>query len=293
MSEQALPDFDALWNYDDPAGTEMQFRELLPAAEASGDSAYLLELKTQIGRTLGLQRKFDEAHTLLDEVQSALDPTDPALRRARVRYLLERGRVFNSSKQKDRAEPLFLQSYEESVAAGLDTYAIDAAHMVAIVAVPDRQLEWNERALELCERPNDPRAARWKGSLYNNIGWTYHDLGRFDDALEMFQRGVSFREELGQEGPLRIAKWCVARCLRSLGRVEEALAMQQTLHEEAKALGDLDMYGLEELGECLHALGRTAEAKPWFARAHEAMSKDPWLVENEPARLQRIKELAN
>lgn len=31
-----LPRFDRLWNYDDPAGTEAKFREILP--EAAGDA---------------------------------------------------------------------------------------------------------------------------------------------------------------------------------------------------------------------------------------------------------------
>ena len=37
---QSLPDFDALWNYDDPKQTEMKFRELIPTAIESGDTSY-------------------------------------------------------------------------------------------------------------------------------------------------------------------------------------------------------------------------------------------------------------
>jgi hypothetical protein len=39
-------------------------------------------------------------------------------------------------------------------------------------------------------------------------------------------------------------------------------------------------------------LNRPAEARPYFAAACEELSKDPWLAENEPARLQRLKELS-
>ena len=67
-SANQKPDFDSLWNYNKPAETEAKFRQLLPMAEESGDPAYLAELKTQIARTLGLQQKFDQAHTLLDSV---------------------------------------------------------------------------------------------------------------------------------------------------------------------------------------------------------------------------------
>jgi tetratricopeptide (TPR) repeat protein len=283
-----LIDFDTLWDYNDPAGTEEKFRALLPEAKAAGD-ATLLELETQIARTLGLQRKFDEAHTALDSVEKRLGD----LSRPRVRYLLERGRVFNSSGRKEQAEPLFLEAYNLAKSGGFDFYAIDAAHMMALVTPPEQQIEWNERALEMCEDTSDERAAKWRGSLYNNLGWTYHDMGRLDEALDVFQRGVEFRAKMGQEEPLRVAKWCVARCLRSLGRTEEALASQQELLAEGEAAGRADMYVLEEMGECLYALGRVEEAKPYFARAYAEMSKDEWLKANEAGRLERLRELSN
>src|SRR5947209_19946449 len=94
MSEPSLPDFDTLWDYTNPSDTEGRFREILPAARSSRDEAYLAELLTQIARTHGLQGRFDEAHATLDEVASMLPATPP---RTQVRYLLERGRVFNSS----------------------------------------------------------------------------------------------------------------------------------------------------------------------------------------------------
>ena len=99
------PKFDALWNYGDPAGTEAKFRALLPRAQASGDAGYELELLTQIARAQGLRGDFDAAHATLDAVERRLLERDMPV--ACVRYLLERGRVFNSSGKPDRAMPLF------------------------------------------------------------------------------------------------------------------------------------------------------------------------------------------
>jgi len=79
--------------------------------------------------------------------------------------------------------------------------------------------------------------------------------------------------------------------LRSLGRVEEALTLQQELLREFEALGEQDGYVYEELAECLAALGRDDEARPYFARAYEALSRDPWLADSEPARLERLRTL--
>src|SRR5579883_412461 len=109
MPTNNLPDFDPLWDYEHPAQTEAAFRQLLPQAEASGDASYHLQLLTQIARVQGLQRRFDDAHATLDAVAARLSD-DLAL--ARVRYLLERGRVFNSSGQPETSLALFQQAYE-------------------------------------------------------------------------------------------------------------------------------------------------------------------------------------
>jgi len=284
----AAQDFDARWNFDQPDSTEAVFRTYLPAARASGDIDYLAQLLTQIARTQGLQRKFDEAHVTLDEVEPMLGDS---LAVARVRYLLERGRVFNSSRQPDKARPLFLAAWERGRGMGADFYAVDAAHMMAIVEPPAAALEWNKRAMALAEASASPRARKWLGSLYNNMGWTYHDQGDYQTALEMFEKALAFRQAENQPVETRIAKWCVARAERSLGQVEAALAMQQELEAEFDAIGEEDGFVYEELGECLLALGRKDEAAPNFARAHEILAKDPWLAENEPARIARLKEL--
>jgi hypothetical protein len=47
----------------------------------------------------------------------------------------------------------------------------------------------------------------------------------------------------------------------------------------------------EEIGECLLALQRGEEAKPYFAKAYEVLSQDVWLVKNEPDRITRLKQL--
>jgi tetratricopeptide (TPR) repeat protein len=287
-NDPSLPDFDARWDYDRPGETEQAFRALLPQAEASGDRGYRIELLTQVARAEGLQRRFGEAHATLDAAEGLLEP---GLRRARVRYLLERGRVFNSSGQAERARPFFQEALELAEAAGEDFYAVDAAHMLGIANPPEEQLGWSLKALELAERSAEPRARKWLGALYNNIAWSYHDLGRYDEALAIFEKALAWRQEQGQVKPIRSARWGVGRALRSLGRIEEALAVQRALEEEWTRTGETSGYVEEELGECLLALGETNAARAHFARAHAELSKDPWLAENEPARLARLAEL--
>lgn len=216
-------DFDTLWDYDDPAGTEHRFRDLLPQLEHT--QAYW-PLLTQLARTLGLQGRFEEAHEWLDQVEGA-EPRPDTL--AWVRYLLERGRLFNSAGRPDQAQPFFAEAWQLAVPAGIDSYAVDAAHMLAIVAPAPEQISWNEQAIALAQASPDPAARNWLGSLYNNLAWTYHDLGHYPTALALFEQALAFRQQQGRPKQIHIAQWCVARCLRSLGRPQEALAILQTL----------------------------------------------------------------
>lgn len=102
----------------------------------------------------------------------------------------------------------------------------------------------------------------------------------------------AFRREKGSVPEIRIARWCVARTLRSLNRLEEALEMQLELKDEFDAAGEDDGYVYEEIGECLLLLNRAEEARPYFASAHKYLSQDSWLAEKEPERLKRLQELS-
>ncbi len=185
--------FDQLWDYDQPATSEQRFRQYLPTVEH--ESAVYVELLTQLARAQGLQRKFSEAHQTLDQAQTLLGHQPP---HAMLRYWLERGRVFNSAQQPDQARPLFLQAWEQALAAGEDFYAVDAAHMLGIIEAPDQQLRWNQKALEIAEQSADLRAQQWLGSLYNNIGWIYHARQQDEAALTFLQKALAWRTTQGQ-----------------------------------------------------------------------------------------------
>jgi FkbM family methyltransferase len=122
-----MAEFDKHWNYNDPIGTEQKFREVLGEIRASGNITLELELLTQIARTQGLQQKFDDAHATLDQVEARMDQAHHLIR---TRYLLERGRTFNSSKQRERAIPLFTDAMNLAIAHKLDFYAIDPERTV-------------------------------------------------------------------------------------------------------------------------------------------------------------------
>ncbi len=282
-----LPDFDKLWDYAHPDISERRFRELLPRALDSLDLSYLAQLLTQIARAEGLQRKFEDAHKTLDRVDKALPKTDG---RTLIRYLLERGRVHNSSGSVDDAKRLFLQAFDLAVKSNEDFYAVDAAHMVAIVESSENQLEWNLKALDLAENSSDERSRNWRGSLYNNIGWTYFDGREFQEALFMFEKALEFRRQQGDPVSVGVARWCVAKTLRMMGHTEEALEIQRELLQEYQSEGRKSGFVYEEIAECLVLLGREEEARDWFAAAYDELSKDP-SVANDRDRLTRLKTM--
>jgi tetratricopeptide (TPR) repeat protein len=281
---------DALWDYDSPQATALKFRELLPTAERSVDKTYYAELLTQLARTQSLQRNFDEAHSVLDAARQVMEGQNMPV--PEIRYLLERGRTFNSAGEKEQSISLFKGAYAKAVEHNEDFYAIDAAHMLGIAAKPQDQLFWNIEAMGLAEKTADTRARKWLGSLYNNIGWTYHDLKDYVGALTFFEKLLAWRIDQKDERGAFIANWSVARTYRSLDRIAEALALQRGLLDEIQRKGlDPSGYVFEELAECLLLQGRGIEARAYFKKAYEILSKDIWLKANEADRLERLKDL--
>jgi hypothetical protein len=76
-----------------------------------------------------------------------------------------------------------------------------------------------------------------------------------------------------------------------MNRIEEALSKQLALKAEFDSIGENDGYVDEEIGECLLLLKRENEAKPYFAKAYELLSQDEWMMEQEPERVMRLKQL--
>jgi len=284
-----LPDFDSLWDYDRPGASEKRFRDLLPAAVDSRDLWYLTQLLTQIARAEGLQGKFQEAHKTLDRVEKSLEKADTD-DTTRVRYFLERGRVFNSSGKKDEARPFFQQAFDLAVKIKDDFYGVDAAHMMAIVEEGEKSLNWNLKALDMAENSKEEKARKWMGSLYNNLGWTYFEAKQYEEAHLMFDKALQAREQEGDQNKILIAKWCVGKVLRMMGHNEEALEMQRDLFEQYRALGRKSGYVYEEIAENMLVLGLDQESHEWFAAAYDELSRDPKLSE-EQDRLNRLKEL--
>lgn len=274
MTMTAIPahaqplDLQALWDFSRPEVSEQRFRERL--ATARGDEA--LVLQTQIARTLGLRRRFDEARAQLTALQPQLATAGAE---AQARWHLEWGRA-HASATHDRARltdadrltarEAFRAAAAHARAAGLDGLAVDALHMLPFTtANPQEELLWTQQALDLALASTQPAARRWEAALRNNLGVTLNALGRHTEALAMLQAAVPAAERSGTPERVRIAHWMVARTLRDLGRVAEALALQQRLERENAEAGLPDPYVFEELAHLYRATGDTARAAHYDA----------------------------
>jgi tetratricopeptide (TPR) repeat protein len=214
----------------------------------------------------------------------------PDMPRARVRYLLERGRAFNSSGQAHKALPFFEQAWELGRSAGETRLEFDALHMIAIGQPdPARKVEWNLRGIAAVRQT--PSQQGWLPAFYNNLGEAYAAQEDYENALKAFRDMAALDTDAGKPPELYTQK-DIAKMLRKLGRVEEAMALLIALHKELDRKGQPDGWIDEELAECLLVSGRDAEAKPLFVRAYEAQKNDPWVLKNEPSKLNRMKHLA-
>ncbi len=288
IPQVTLPNFDKMWNYGDPAETEQRFRAILPRAEVSHDVEYLAQLLTQIARCEGLQGKFQASHSTLDTVEKLMSLNN--LRLAKVRYLLERGRAFNSSGKPEAAKPLFLSAYELADHLGEARYAIDAVHMVAIAEPdPKDQVEWNLKGIAMCEA--DPTQKGWLHALLNNIGESYLAIKDYSRAYQSFHRLA----QLQKESQGKADKYTVkdeAKALRLGGDAEKSLELIEPILKSLLDEGQDDGYIRQEYAEALYAVGRVNEAKPHFSKAFELLSIDSWAAQNDVEGIERAKRLS-
>lgn len=269
-------DLQALWEFGNPALSEQRFQAALVGA--TGDTVLILQ--TQIARTYGLRKDFAQARQRLATLAGVIEQAGPE---ARARYALELGRAFASAKHdpqsltsevRDQARGYFQAALDTARSAQLDALAIDAIHMFAFLdTAPADQLKWGEAALAVVMQSSQNDARRWEPSVRNNIGYALHQLGRYDEALVQFEQALALRERAGDDAATRVARWMVGWTLRSLQRLDEALALQLRLEAECEAVAAPDPYVFEELEALYQAKGDAERAAHYAKRKAQASAK--------------------
>jgi tetratricopeptide (TPR) repeat protein len=260
-------DITSMWNHANPAESETKFRAALE--QATGDTALILQ--TQIARTYGIRKQFDQARAILKDLE--LTGAGPE---ATVNYWLEWGRTFCSAthdpasqidQARDQARTAFTRAFEMARGAKLDALAVDALHMMGFVdTAPEELLAWNLKTLAFMETSSDPEAQTWAGSLHNNVGYALHQVGRLEEALEQFKLALTVRKRKGEVRGVRIAHWMIAWTLRGLERFDAAIKIQLRLEREFAATGESDPYVFAELAALYQATGNTQLAEHYRSK---------------------------
>lgn len=263
-------DIQSMWVFSDPALSEQRFR----AAMASANNDQQLILQTQIARTYGLRRDFEKARNTLSIIEPQLSS---ASAEAKTRFQLELGRTFASGRHKTEeltleAKAIARKHYEKALAIAreskLDDLAIDAIHMFAFIDTAfEDQRKWAVAALAVALESEQPAAKRWEASIRNNLGYALNKLGRLTEAQQHLETALSLRKLNGDRKSVRIAQWMVAWNLRSLNRLDEAIAIQSQLEAEYAKDGQTDSHVFAELAELHMMKGNLAAAERYRALA--------------------------
>ena len=293
-------------NFDDlftgnPVDIEKNLSLLLPEAEKRSDKSVYLQIFSQIALAQAMQQKFELAHRTLDKAEQLVEPQ---YQLAKIRLLLERGRVYHQSDNLVEALSFFMQSYELAKSkTEFDFHTVNAAHMIAIVEnnVNDK-IKWNLLAIRLAEKTQDERCHTWLGPINNNLAQNYLEAERYAAALKLFEKCKNYAEARGDQLVIRGAAWGIGRCMRGLCEYNNALEVQKDLLEQYEKIireGSLAIEliyisrGLvhEELAE-IYLEKKLFELSKKHARlAYNDLLKDPWMNKLYPERIQRMYEL--
>lgn len=115
----------------------------------------------------------------------------------------------------------------------LHDFAVDAAHMAAITAPSEDQIKWAHKGIAAAEAGNLTGSL---GPLWNNLGWTYDEMGNHDEALKALLKARKFHNQSEHEIPKLVADYSVGMQYRKLGQLNEAVRWLKPAMEWAKRL---------------------------------------------------------
>lgn len=287
-----FPDIDGFWNFDNLPQTEAKIRAALSIEERAG-SPKLVELLTQLARVQGLSGNLTEsAATLLLANDLLSKHNEEGAERARVRFLIEKGRFFGLSMNPPQSLAYFSKAWESSSALNETFFSIETAVMLSISQPPKFQNEWLKRALKLAEESPDEKGKLWLSQLYLMGGWHAFDFRKYEEALANFRKALASPHTSQNATKILGIKWAIGRTLRALNQVKEAYEIQRGLLAELNAAGKVNGYVYLEMGECLQLMGIHDEAKINFESAYKELSLNGWYSDNKSSELSRIQQLS-
>jgi len=129
-------------------------------------------------------------------------------------------------------------------------------------------LEPLQKAIALFEQLGDPQQANLAAPL-GDLANAYHNLGRWEEALEAAGRALAIDRDLGRDREIAVKIGQIAQILMAQNRYAEAEARYEEALAAAQAAGDLDLQGslLQHRGVLQNGMGHQDQAIDFYKQA--------------------------
>jgi len=255
---------DALFRRSEYDAAATVYEQAAQQAATAGDRETQTEALAQVARCFATRGRKDEGRPWLAQAAALADPAAP---RGWSRYIGVRGRFEWQDGDLAAARATFETMYDYCRRHGLADRAIDAAHMVALVAEsPADQIAWGRKGIAEAEAAG---ITTWLGPLWNNLGATFEQIKDYAGALDAYQHARMYHHQHGTDRQQRIADWAVGHAHRLVGDSDEAARWLAPLLLHFESAADTEFTGLthRELGELDLARGDRVAAREHFTGA--------------------------
>ncbi|MFH2054874.1 MAG: tetratricopeptide repeat protein [bacterium] len=290
--QSALEKADSLFNERKYEESRPAYESLLAVAEQEQDRSAQVEALSQIARCHLLNNDKKECAAWLAKAERLATPEEPG---GWSRYLGVRGRLEWKRDDLPTAVKTFEEVFDYCRSHDLNSRAIDAVHMVAIVGTPEQQIEWGFKGIKLAEETG---TTRWLGPLWNNLAITYSDQQEWEKCVDAFRKAREYHWLYGQEIHKLYADYHIGWALRMKGDHQEALTWLRPVLAWAERLGDDDVMGQtsQDIGEIAIAGGDRQTGVELLRRAKACFEREgyadfaPEILQKLEARLVELSE---
>ncbi len=230
---QLLQQADKLFQSRNYKKARLLYLQILesPDTQTDTDNETRLQAMAQLARTYLILDEKEHGRNWLARTAELVNPQ--IYPNAYARYLGVLGRFQWKDDNLTTATETFKTMYEFSNKNKLYEQAVDAAHMIAITAPHEEQITWAKRGITAAENGN---MTSWLGPLYNNLGWSYDELGKHQQALDALQKARKYHYQNKNDLPKLIADYSIAVQYRKLSNINKALKWLTPTQEWADKL---------------------------------------------------------
>lgn len=265
-ADQLLQEADSVFQARDYAKALDLYTGVVEASRKEFNRSVETEALSQCARMNLLLNQKEAGRELLVKAAERADESDPM---GWSRYLGVRGRFEWQDNDLPTARKTFDQMYTYCTTNALWSRAVDAAHMIAIVAeTPKEQIMWNYKGIEAAEKTDQEQ---WLGPLWNNLGTIYYDQSQCDSALTCFLKAREFHWRHSGEVAKLFADYHIGMTYRRMGQFDEAATWLRPVLAWAERLDNHSAIGqaCEDLGESYIGLGKKSDGLKLLKRARE------------------------